>query len=392
MSDVRVESNPLPELRIDPAAVTMLPFSPFSSASPSAPPQSEVKKGVQSEVKKESPAETDPIETEPAPNKRSSKHAVYAVEILIFALLGWGWLAVREYMGNTPVMDVTALLCLIISAILNLALALVYYTTDQFKTLAQGFFAHTLSIWVFYAYSLVESITTRSGPLCCGTSDFAVHKTYATAFFGGLPLHQTVGAVTVAFLTVLLLLAAGQVRACLTDPREWLTGRFPLSVACLVSVHLGMFVSKAGVCGDGGMSSGVLVLAGVVCLLIVDILDLTGWQKSEMNLLIQMLCGLFPALILAAVAAVLSSKLGGGVSTPLLLLLGGVALWLAVPPGIILVGHAVGWMRPAKKVEEDDTPPSAPPAEAVGVSSRFHRRPVLVQWQGARPRGGKKAW
>ena len=63
----------------------------------------------------------------PVKSKRSSKHTVYAIEILIFALVGWGWLAIREFMGVTPVMDVAVLLCLLISAAINLALALVYY-------------------------------------------------------------------------------------------------------------------------------------------------------------------------------------------------------------------------------------------------------------------------
>ena len=50
------------------------------------------------------------------PLKRSSKHVIYAIEILVFTVAGWGWLAVREFMGATPVMDVSVLFCLLISS------------------------------------------------------------------------------------------------------------------------------------------------------------------------------------------------------------------------------------------------------------------------------------
>ena len=260
---------------------------------------------------------------------------IYATEILIFTLVGWGWLAVREFMGATPVMDTSVLICLLITALANLALALIYHTTDQFKTAAQGFFAHTLSLFILYVYSLLESVTPNWGPLCCdGASSFSVTKTYAAAYFGALPLHQTAGAVTAAFLFVLLVLAAGQVRVCLPDPREWLTGKVSTAVACLVCFHLGLFTLNSKACG-GEMGGAVIGIAAVAWVLMLDIWDIPGVfpESTKIPIVIQMITEWTFSVLLAGVAGVLSARLGGG-SSVLMLILGGVILWQSVALGL----------------------------------------------------------
>lgn len=303
----------------------------------------------------------------PNPPKRSSKHVVYAIELLIFTFVGWGWLGIREFMGATPVMDVSVLLCLLISATFNLALALIYYTTDQFMGAAQGFFAHTLSLWMLYVYSLIESTTSGWGPLCCsgGASTFSVTKTYANAYFGGLPFHQTAGAVTLAFLSVFLILAAGQVRVCLEDPREWLVGQITISVACLISFHVGLFALNAKVCGSE-MGGAVIGIATAAWLLMAD----TQWAffcvVPVERVVIQRSLELAFTALLAGVAGGLSTSIGGSVSSALMLSLGGVLVWQTAA----LAGIVYAWRRAtAQHIANEDT--LAPLVPLVPLQSRF---------------------
>jgi hypothetical protein len=308
--------------------------------------------------------------------RRSSKHVIYAIELLVFTLVGWGWLAIREFMGATPVMDISVLLCLLVSSAANLLLALTYYSTDQFRTAAQGFLAHTLSVWVLYTYSLIES-TGGSDSLCCsGESTYSVTKTYAAAYFGGLPFHQTAGAVTLAFLSVFLILAAGQVRVCQEDPREWLAGSAATSISCLVSVHLGMFAMHAGVCG--GVELGE-VLYGFAILAWLGMADVSGFLnclKPIQRVLIQRGVEFSLSVILAGLAGGVSS-LVGRVSSSLMLIFGGVMLWQAVALGLAIDGWRRGKVSPPDLAPRENTliPPPTP------LRSRFagqNNRPTML--------------
>ena len=329
------------------------------------------------------------------PPKRSSKHLIYAIEILIFTITGWGWLAVREFMGATPVMDVSVLFCLLMSSTMNLVLALIFYTTDQFKKAAQGFFAHTLSVWVLYVYSLSESTTGGWDPLCCnGFSTYSVTKTYASAYFGGLPLHQTAGAVTVAFLSVFLILAAGQLRVCIDDPREWLPRKVATSLVCLVSFHLGLFVLNSRVCGGANVGGAVIGVAVLNWLSMTDfipmLISLIFTITDEMKKLIQMISELILTVLLTAMSCVLSSKLGGRPSSALMLIFGGVGFWQAASVGIAVfmpLNHNLNALNNLKKKRKDqqlrpeDFAPSAPSKNALHAASQFsgqHSRPFML--------------
>lgn len=313
--------------------------------------------------------------------RRSSKHVIYSIEILIFSLVGCGWLAVREFMGATPVMDVSVLLCLLISSAVNLALALIYYTTDQFGAAAQGFFGHTLSIWVLYVYSLAESTTGGWGPLCCegelsSGSAFSVTKTYAAAYFGGLPFHQTAGAVTLSFLSVVLILAAGQVRVCLEDPREWLAVNITTSVSCLISFHVGLFALNSKVCGGSELGGTVIVIAGLAIMLSADISGVLLCIPHAGRVLIQRGAELTLTALLSAWAGVLSFQIGGGVSLALIIIFGGIALWQAVALGGAMVALRRGDQHLSLAPAEDTLSP-------LRVSSRFsgaahHGRPTML--------------
>ena len=179
-------------------------------------------------------------------------------------------------MGNTPVMDVSVLLSLLISSIINLLLALIYFTPDQFKNSAQAFFNHTVCVWCLYAYSLSQSTTDGRSPICCTvdgvqSSVYSLRLTYKEAYFGGLALHQSAADITLSFLTIFLILAAAQSRTCVQEgvdgegpvgespvgespvgespvgesPIEWLLMKTALALICLLCTQHAMFGLKA---------------------------------------------------------------------------------------------------------------------------------------------------
>jgi hypothetical protein len=254
-------------------------------------------------------------------NNPKPKALLYAIEILIFAFVGWGWLGIREFLGNTPVLDISIMLCVLISSFANLVLAIF-----NLEAYTKAFFAHILSLVVLYIYSLCESTIKGSVPLCCnGASIYAVAPTYAAAYFGSLPLHQAAGAVTLAFLLVLLILAAGQLRVCFEDPREWLTYKIVLSITCLVSFHLGLFVNHTNVCG--GMGSAIIGLGFVNWLLMFDYPLCFG----KFNKMVQLAAEWTFTVLLAGVGGVQSSQIGG---LFILLIFGASLLWQSIKVGL----------------------------------------------------------
>ena len=188
-----------------------------------------------------------------------SKHIAYAVQLLIFTLVGWGWLSLRELLGSTPVLDVVVFVSLLSAGVINLCLALVFYSIGQFEGYAQAFFSHSLAVWILYCYSLLESTGSGYTPLVCQKNgSYTLPSTYASAFFGGLPVHQAAAAVTLAFLTVHLIISAAQVRASVQMPRQWFAPGTGQAVMVLICLHLVIFVFCAP------LQAGNHALAGVV--------------------------------------------------------------------------------------------------------------------------------
>jgi hypothetical protein len=90
-----------------------------------------------------------------------SDHILYAVELAVFAFVGLGWLSARELLGGTPVLDVAVLVCVAVLGCINLVLALVLYTAEQFERAARAFFSQALALWALYCYGLL--CTTGEG-------------------------------------------------------------------------------------------------------------------------------------------------------------------------------------------------------------------------------------
>jgi hypothetical protein len=283
--------------------------------------------------------------SEPTAKKPSAGHLLYALEMLIFALIGWAWLALRELMGNTPVIDVTVLLSLLVFSVLNLVFALVYYKTDQFKNFAQAFLNITVCILLLYVNGLAESNTDGTGSICCVTdtqaqsSTFSLRLTYKAAFFGGLTLHQPAAAITLSFLFIFLILASAQCRVCNENPREWPSRKLPMAVITLLCSQQAMF-GLGPLCKDKDIAAAVISMVVMALISMVDVAWVyekvfgdesfmaSGVRVVSVVRLLQEILGVFFALLIGALTAVHVVNLGGG--SALLIIVAAAFLWQAL--------------------------------------------------------------
>jgi hypothetical protein len=296
------------------------------------------------------------IQSQPQPQGKSQEgpsaaHLLYAVEMLAFAVIGWAWLAVRELMGDTPVMDVAVMLSLLVCSAINLLFALLYHTTDQFKGLAQAFINHTVCLWLLYAFSYAQSTTDGRGSICCVVdgnryNSYSLRLTYKAAYFGGLTLHQPAAAITLSFLSIFLLLAAAQAKACKLIPIEWPLDKAPLVMICLLGFLQGMFGLKAPVCKDQDMSGAAIAVAVMAWALAAlnfpwlykeglgyDAKTKSGFKYVDVFKIIQVFLEIFFTFLVGLLAALTAVNLGSGEA--LLLFFAFALLWQA--GGIIKV-------------------------------------------------------
>ena len=335
--------------------------------------------------------------------KPSSQHVLYAVEMLIFSLVGWAWLALRELMGSTPVADVTVLLSMLVCSVLNLVFALFFYTAEQFKDPAQAFFNHTVCICLIYIKSLSESITDGRGTICCVDGDvqkaYSLRLTYREAFFGGLTLHQPPASITLSFLTIFLILACAQAKACNENAREWPHRKLPLAVVCLVCAQQAMFGLMAPLCKDKDISTAVIsmVVLALVCMVDVawvygkiadrDAVTMSGIMIVLIMELLQLTFEVLFMMLVGVLSAVHVVNLGGGDS--LLIIIGIAFLWQ-----MLLVLYAIMQLRNPPTDEPTQNTAEAEPAQAT--AARFRQTgtiPMLLPGvQELRRARDKKAW
>ena len=341
------------------------------------------------------------------PSSRPS-HLLYAIEMLAFAAIGWAWLAVRELMGATPVMDVTVLLSLFVASGINLLLALYYHTPEEFRTSGQAFVNFAVCVWVLYAFALLESTTDGRSAVCCSqggakSTTYSLRLTYKAAYFGGLPLHQSAAAITLSFLTIFLILASAQARACMEVPREWPLGKAALALACLLCLQQAMLGVGAPVCSDKDLALSAAVLAGIALLLMVDMpwvfglvyggafSSYGGVAVLPLVHIVQLLLEITFTLLLGVFAAVLAVDLGGG--DALIVSMGLLLLWLLQQ----LVALLLKLRRPAAEEAAPSAPPMPEmPGQAVQMGTHFlpQRAMLLPSVRDLRRAhaGAKKAW
>ena len=206
-------------------------------------------------------------------------HLLAAAKLAMFSLVGLGWLSLREYLGALPVADAAVLITVVVLASVNLVLALLLPTTDLFAGPAKALFSEVLALCVVYAYSLLQS--AGSDPLNCAGGAYTFQATWAACFFGGLPMHEAAGGLTMAFLLILLVVAAGQVRACTREPGEWLAPGTGQAVLIPLAVQLALLVFRAPLSNPETGLAGILMAAvGLMCLLMPRLDWLGGMAQS----------------------------------------------------------------------------------------------------------------
>jgi hypothetical protein len=172
---------------------------------------------------------------------------------------------------------------------------------------------------------------------------FSLRLTYKAAHFGGLALHQPAAAITLAFLSIFLLLAASQARVCMEIPRDWPMHKAPLAVVCLLCLQQALFGITAPVCKDQDVSAAVIGIAVFAWLTMIDVpwvlslFNKTDNKKDDkkedmimtpdhlIKNLSQAGLEMVLSIMLGAMAAVLAVNLGGG--DALLLVVGLMLLW-----------------------------------------------------------------
>lgn len=284
---------------------------------------------------------------------RQDAHLLGAAKLAMFSLVGLGWLSVREYLGALPVADMAVLISVAALAGANLVLALALPRVDLFAGPAKAMFTEVLALCVLYGYGLAQSV--GSAPLPCSSpGGFTYQGTWAACFFGGLPMHEAAGALTLAFLLIYLVVAAGQVRACAGEPMEWLAHGAGQAVLVPISVQLALLVYRAPLASPEQGLAGLLMAAVAHMIVLMPRLDWVGglagsqWFGERVQFVFEVAVTclvLFVGLCLAGFTA-------GGF--PLGLFLVGVA---------VLAGQAIAYQRPHQ--EEEDFAPSAPPADGL---------------------------
>jgi hypothetical protein len=237
---------------------------PDSAAQPDAPPEMK--------MPKKAPGE--------------GKHLLYATELLLFSVVAWGWIAIREAMGRLPVLDVALFISILVASSVNLFMA-IFLSTSNFRPFASACFSHAACVLLLYIYSLIESTTPGQQILCCGanTTRYSLDKTYASGFFGATPAHQIPAAVSLAFLIFYLVVAGGQATACADRPGliHCLAKGSGFGANCLLTLHPYLMATQSPVCKDNVKDfAGVTVFfASLGFILMLDFRFLTIFIKKD---------------------------------------------------------------------------------------------------------------
>lgn len=257
---------PVPPQPLAPQPFYPPQYQPFAQQKPPDPPPP-----PQAQAQDESNSGQEPSQQ----HEPDMRHLQYALEIQIFAFVGWGWLSAREYLGRTPVMDVATIGMVLLTSIANTIAALVCGDAEPFEPFAKAFLGNSVALALLYGYSLSESLAQGGLSIGCqGGITGGLSSTYKEAYFGGLTLHQAFASATLAFLIVVVILSVAQARACNPSSSSWLLRGTNQTFLILMALHLVFFALRAplNVSGFGrALIIVVLVLAGLTLIVMVDI-------------------------------------------------------------------------------------------------------------------------
>jgi len=226
---------------------------------------------------------TELTDLRPSETKEEDKSVplVYPIEIFVFSLIGYAWLSLREMLGGTPVLDAGVIISLLVVSTLNLAVSTLLPDKESFKPWAKSFAGHSISLWLLYLHSIIESASSDGSlSVCCGDGvkkdGISFSKVQAAVFFGGLLMHQIFAVITFAFLSVVSFVSLLQAKASHSVKenstlRDWVPIEIWTSLIVHVLLHSIIFSLSSLTCRKFfELVIVVITLAVAVWLLMVD--------------------------------------------------------------------------------------------------------------------------
>lgn len=135
------------------------------------------------------------------------------IECMVFGIVGWTWLSLEQiWTYRIPWLDTFIMYILLATCILNLVVCSItrgsYYNTNKIL------FSLVLAFWFVYVYCLAVSLavynpSTAISYDCVDPID--VSSLFTTVYFAAAPLHPVGAAVSLAILTVQLLICASSI-------------------------------------------------------------------------------------------------------------------------------------------------------------------------------------
>jgi hypothetical protein len=260
---------------------------------------------------------------------------IYAVEGAILGVVALAWLMIRLQLSATSLADELVLLPYFVGSLFNLLACTLVSDHD----LSQGaFFGLCVCLWGVYAYLVMESL------LVTGATD-AGPDPYARVFFGAMQLFQIPAGVSLAFVSLITLLAGGAISRRLWQQTLW------VEVLILMLTAL-----QGGLCG-----SVLILLLDIVGVVLLILPIVRAWAVVFDSLWWQLAAFFYHLGVVIVTLAVAWSHRTTTVVLPLflaaLLILMLVRLLQPLPP--------IDIASTSQLVVHDDVAPSAPPASDI---------------------------
>ena len=278
---------------------------------------------------------------------------MYAVEGMVLGICAMAWVysPLRLALSPVPLLDEILVFPLGLAACLNLLLCTLEHSNESVQA---SFFALTLTVFLGYLFVSVEALTSSR---------------YATVFFGGGFLFQIPAGISLGFLAVQTLLAAGAVSHRLWRLTQWQDGTLLLIPTLLCCLFLRERVH----------TEGVVVLLVLVALSAVSLFRASPTTRPWVFVYL----GMYASLVF--VSSVLAYTAGVTLWTHLTMT---TLLWLLLVHKSVVADHPFEPLVPSAVVVADPPVPQSssmnrrvfyvpPPIAPQPSSARIHGDAVL---------------
>jgi hypothetical protein len=190
-----------------------------------------------------------------------------------------------------------------------------------------------------------------------------------------MPFHQAPAAITLAFLIIFLILSAGQMRVCSSEPKTWVLRGTALVVCALLALHPAVMAMHPGLCQDHtGLGKTIIGVAAAAFFALID------WEWTDIPYIniIQRVVELVFSFLLIILGNTLSSQIASPASPPLLILSIFVFLWHLLQSVIEMFKSYDVYYLSIKILRRERASRIAPEAQARFSYTRSGRRELGV--------------